>query len=104
MSVSSIMYIPNEFKIKRKSDVEIFINKCMQNNSEYYLKINNELAIFLRKDKDGSVVILAKNGDLHDIFNHLLEMASTKNNVYRITVQDCIWKYRKYINAEWFND
>ena len=103
MNNVSIMCIPNEFKIKRKTDIEIFINKCMQRDSEYYLKINNEFAIFIRKDKDDYVSILEKRGDLYDVFNPLLEMASTKNDVYRINVQDCIWKYRKYINARWFN-
>ena len=104
MNNITIMNIPNGFKIKKKSDIEVFINKCMKNNNEYYLKINEKLALFLRKEKDGSVIILVKNGDLYDLFNPLLEMASTKNNVYRTTVQDCIWKYRKYINAKWFSD
>ena len=100
----SIMCIPCGFKIRRKLDVETFINQCMQKDNEYYLKINKEFALFFRREKDGFVTVLEKRGDLCDMFNPLLEIASTKNNVYRITVQDCIWKYRKYINAEWFND
>ena len=104
MNNITIMCIPNGFKIRRKADIETFINKCMVNNSEYYLKINNELAVFLRKENDNSVSIAEKRWDLYDIFNPLLEVANTNNLSYKETVQDYIWKYRKYINANWFND
>lgn len=98
-----IMSIPWGFKIRKKVDVDTFINECMCTDNEYYLKINNDLALFIRKDKD-SVSIAEKHGDLYDPFNPLLEVANTSNNSYKETVHDYIWKYRKYINAKWFND
>lgn len=100
----SIMTIPCGFKIRKKTDTEIFTNKCMCNDNEYYLKINDDLALFLRKEKDGSVSVLEKRWDLYDPFNPLLEVASTSNDSYKETVHNYIWKYRKHINAKWFND
>lgn len=102
MSVT-IMSIPCGFKIRKKTDIDTFINECMCANNEYYLKINNDLALFIRKDKD-SVSVAEKRWDLHDPFNPLLEVANTSNSSYKETVHDYIWKYRKYINANWFND
>ena len=104
MSNISIMCVPCGFKIKKKIDIEYFIEKCMQKDDEYYFKINNELAVFIRKYKNGCVSVLIKNGDLNDIFNPLLEVANTNNSAYKETVYDYIWKYRKYINAKWFNE
>ena len=100
----TIMSVPCGFKIKKKVDTEYFVRKCMCFNSEYYLKINNELAIFLKKGKDGTVSVAEKRGNLYDLFNPLLEVANTGNPSYKETVYDYVWKYRKYINAKWFND
>ena len=41
---------------------------------------------------------------LKDIFNPLLEVARTKDNCYKKTVEDYIWQNRKYINAKWFKE
>lgn len=99
----TIMTIPCGFKIRSKVDVDKFMNECM-GYGEYYLKINNELAIWITKEKDGSISVAEKIGDLYDIFNPLLEIANTKNKAYKISVRDYLWKNRKYINAKWFND
>ena len=99
----NIMMIPHGFKIRKKADAEKFINECMCKGSSYYLKINSEHAVILEKDEEG-VSVLIKSGDLNDMFNPLLEVAKTKNNCYNETVEDYIWKYRKYINQKWFND
>ena len=104
MTSIAIMNIPCGFKIKKKIDVDIFIDKCMCKGNEYYLKINNDFALFIRKEKDGSISVLEKRWDLYDPFNPLLEVANTSNSAYKETVHDYIWKYRKYINANWFND
>ena len=104
MKSIAIMSIPCGFKIRKKIDVDTFINKCMCKGNEYYLKINNELALFIRKEKDNSVSILEKRWDLYDPFNPLLEVANTSNSSYKETVQNYIWKYRKYINTNWFSD
>lgn len=99
----TIMTIPCGFKIRSKADVDKFMNECM-GYREHYLKINNELAIWITKEKDGSISVAEKIGDLYDIFNPLLEIANTKNKAYKISVRDYLWKNRKYINAKWFND
>lgn len=104
MNSISIMSIPCGFKIRKKVDTEYFANKCMQKDNEYYLIINKDLALFLRKEKDGTVSVLEKRWDLDDPFNPLLEVANTSNPSYKETVYNYIWKYRKYINAKWFND
>ena len=98
----TIMQIPQGFKIKKKADVETFINKCMCNNNRYSIIDENAQLIF-EKDKEGNVSVCLRNGDLNDIFNPSLEIARTKNNCYEHTVQDYIWKFRKAINNEWFN-
>ena len=103
MNGISIMTIPCGFKIKKKTDTEYFVKECMCKGNEYYLKINNDLAIFLRKEKDGTISVLEKRWDLYDPFNPLLEVANTGNTAYKETVYDYVWKYRKYINAKWFN-
>ncbi len=104
MNSIALMCIPCGFKIRRKTDVDKFMNECMCKENEYYLKINNELALFIEKKKDGTITVAEKRWDLYDPFNPLLEVASTNNKAYKETVQNYIWKYRKYINAKWFND
>lgn len=104
MNSVSVMCIPCGFKIKKKVDTETFVNECMCKENEYYIKISDDLAIFLRKEKDGSVSVAEKRLDLYDPFNPLLEVANTSNPSYKETVYDYIWKCRKYINAKWFND
>lgn len=99
----TIMCVPTNFKIKKKTDVDRFVNECMIAGCEYFMKITDEFAVFLDKKKDRSVSVLEKRWDLYNPFNPLLEVASTSNNCYHETVQDYIWKYRKYINATWFN-
>ena len=104
MNDITVMSIPCGFKIKKKTDTEMFVNKCMLKGNEYYLKINENYALILRKEKDGTVSILEKSYDLLDIFNPILEVANTSNRAYKCSVYDYIWKYRKYINEKWFND
>lgn len=102
MNNITIMNIPFGFKIKSKADVDRFMDKLM-GNGEYYVKINNELAIWITKEKDG-VSVAEKRGDLYDMFNPLMEVANTRNNFYKVSVRDYLWKIRKYINAKWFNE
>lgn len=104
MNSFSLMSIPCGFKIRKKLDIDKFMNECMCKENEYYLKINDELALFIEKKKDGTITVAEKRFDLYDPFNPLIEVASTKNKSYKETVQNYIWKYRKYINAKWFND
>lgn len=101
--MTTIMYLPNGFKIRKKSDAACFINECMIAGCTYFLKITEDFALFFEKDKNGTVTVLEKRWDLYNPFNPLLTVADTSNNIYENTVDDYVWKYRKYINAYWFN-
>ena len=98
------MIVPCGFKIKSKVDIDKFMNEIMCKGNEYYIKVNKNFALYIRKEKDGSFSVAEKHGDLYDMFNPLLEVANTKNNSYKISVRDYLWRNRKYINAKWFND
>lgn len=102
MSIT-IMNIPMGFKIRRKADVDVFINKCMCKDSRYSIVYQKDKQLFIDKDKDGNVSVAIRDGDLYDIFNPSIEVARTKDNCYDKTVQDYIWQFRKAINKEWFN-
>ena len=99
----TIMQIPQGFKIRKKADVETFIDKCMCNGNSYSAVDDNGTQVIVEKDKDGNVSVCLRNGDLNNIFNPMLEVARTKENCYKETVQDYIWQFRKAINAEWFS-
>lgn len=103
MNSIGVMKILCGFKIKRKADCEMFINECMQKDNTYMLDISREQRFFLDKDKQGNVSISEKRGDLNDMFNPLIEVASQTNNGYNVTVEDVIWQLRKYINKKWFS-
>ena len=100
----ALMQIPCGFKIRRKIDVEKFINDCMCNDNRYSITVNRNEEIIIEKDKNSNISVAIRNGDLFDIFNPEVEVARTKDNCYDKTVQDYIWKYRKSINKKWFNN
>lgn len=104
MQKVSLMKIPQGFKIKKKVDIDKFINDCMQNDSVYEVVISSEEKIVIEKDKDGNISFKIKLWDIKDPFNPLMEVAATNNTAYENTIEDWIWKYRKYINKKWFND
>lgn len=103
MKISTMRIIPG-FKIRSKVDAQRFIDECMApRNCEYIVVIDQYLALFISKDLEGNVSISEKTGDLKDIWNPTVEITRSKNNCYENTVEECIWKYRKYINRKWFN-
>ena len=104
MSKVTIIRIPHGFKIKSKYDAGVFMNECMVNGHEYYIVTDASIQYVFRKYKDGNISVLYRCGDLHDIFNPLLEIARTKDDCYARCVVDYIWMNRKYINAKWFNE
>lgn len=99
----SIMCIPCGFKIRKKVDCDTFIDRCMQKENSYYI-IHEDQQLIMDKDKAGNVSICVRYGNFHDPFNPALEVARTKDNCYAETVQYYIWKFRKAINAKWFDD
>ena len=100
MSEVQIMMIPHGFKIRKKSDVEVFINECMC-KGDYYIITDTGTQYIFKKYKN-EISVCERIGNLYDPFNPSLEVASTKNNVYEKTVADYVWQNRKYINAKWF--
>ena len=101
--ICSIMCIPSGFKIRKKIDCDTFIDRCMCKGNEDSI-INGETQLILEKDKDGNVSADIRYGDFTDIFNPSLEVACTHKSCYKETVQDYVWKFRKAINAQWFNE
>lgn len=99
----SLMKVPAGFKIKKKVDVNTFINDCMQNGNEYIIMLNAYEIIIIDKKKDGNVSFSVKYGNVRNPFIPSTEIAAT-DSTYKYTVEECIWKYRKYINAKWFNN
>lgn len=98
----TIMQKPQGFKIRKKADIETFINKCMCDGNRYSVIYEDNEQLIIEKDKEGNISVYLKSGDLDNIFNPILEVARTKNNCYDKTVQDYIWQFRKAINAEFF--
>ena len=98
----SLMCIPQGFKIRKKIDCNTFIEKCMCKGNTYSV-IDEDIQLIIEKDKDSNISVAIRHGDLKDIFNPELEVARTKDNCYKETVQDYIWLFRKAINAQWFN-
>lgn len=102
METVTIMMIPHGFKIRKKSDVEVFIKQCLCNGDYYIITDTGEQYIFSKSADEISVCV--RTGDLHDIFNPSLEVATTRHNGYEKTVEDYVWQNRKYINAKWFSE
>ena len=103
MRSCSIMKIPCGFKIRKKVDCDTFINDCMCKDNSYAIVCDN-MQIVISKDNNGNVSVSTRHKDCTNWFDPLLEVARTKDNCYKETVQDYIWKYRKAINAQWFNE
>lgn len=104
MSSLSLICCPAGFKIRKKSDVRRFITNCMINENEYIVRISSDFAVIIEKDSKGNISVGEKIGDLQNIFNPILLIANTKNGSSEEFITDYLWKYRKYINAKWFND
>ena len=99
---TTIMRIPQGFKIRKKSDVKVFMEKCMHEGNRYDIVTDSELQIIFERDKESNYSVSIRSGDLTDMFNPSLEVARTRNNCYKETVEEYIWQNRKYINAKWF--
>ena len=91
-----MILIYNEgFKIRKKDDVNTFINKILQGNGSISIKIDNHELYFITRDKN-HIYISHKIGDIYDMFNP--ELVLPDEQLY-----DTVWKIRKYINQKFFN-
>ena len=100
---TTIMMIPDSFKIRKKADIKTFLDKCMVKGNRYDV-ITEKTQFIFSKDKEGNISVAIRDGDLTDIFNPSVEVARTNNNCYKNTVEDYIWKLRKYINKKFFKE
>jgi hypothetical protein len=98
----TIMQIPHGFKIRKKSDVETFMKKCMCKGNRYDIITDSGIQFIFSRDKDDNFSVLTRTGNLRDMFNPSLEVARTNNNCYKETVIEYIWQNRKYINKKFF--
>ena len=99
MCTVSIWKCPTNFKIKRKSDVYYFLEKCLINKGEYEVIVRPDYCLFIRKDEEKFIEngweVTAKFGDLYDVFNP--EVQLTEEEAIRT-----LWFYRKKINDQFF--
>ena len=98
MSISCMKQL-GDFKIRKKSDIDTLVKKCMCKGSEYYFENDTkDESIYVSVSKDGELKVDIKIGDLRDIFNPLIVICDEKEKY------EYLWKFRKYINRKWFND
>lgn len=83
------------FKIRKKEDVDTFINKVLKNDGFISIKISKNEIYFIHRKKD-YIYISHKIGDVDNIFNP--ELVLPDEQLY-----DTVWKIRKYINQRFFN-
>ena len=83
------------FKIRKKDDVNTFINKILQGNGSISIKIDNHELYFITREKN-HIYISHKIGDIYDMFNP--ELVLPDEQLY-----DTVWKIIKYINQRFFN-
>ena len=89
-----LIYNPG-FKIRKKDDVDIFVNKVLKGDGSISIKIDRHEIYFITREKD-YIYISHKIGDIYDMFNP--ELALPDEQLY-----DTVWKIRKYINQRFFN-
>ena len=90
-----ILMYNHGFKIRKKDDVDIFINKVLRGNGSIFIKINRHEIYFIHREKD-YIYISHKIGDIYDMFNP--ELVLPDEQLY-----DTVWRIRKYINQRYFN-
>ena len=99
MCTVSMWVSPPNFKIKRKSDVYYFLEKCLMNGGEYEVKVRPDFCLFIRKDNEKFIEtgwkVTSKYGDLYDQFNPEIQL--TKDEAIRT-----LWFYRKKVNEKFF--
>lgn len=90
-----ILMYNSGFKIRKKDDVDIFVNKVLKGDGSISIKIDRYEIYFITRKKD-YIYISHKIGDIYDMFNP--EIVLPDEQLY-----DIVWKIRKYINQRYFN-
>lgn len=95
------MFWNNRFLIRRKRDVKKFLNEYFISGTEYTVSVGNTIYI-LRKDLKGKVYIIAKAGEIDDLFAPLIIVAGPdKKSIKDESVEDIVWNLRKSINRQY---
>lgn len=84
------------FKIKAKKDIDTLF-ECLSFGGRYVVNVNKHHIIRIKKDKNGSITVIEKTGNLFDLFNP--ELVIPDNEII-----DYLYKYRKALNNKFFND
>lgn len=87
------MFYRAGFKIRKKIDVEELFDMILNKEEVHRFIVHDRVRIELYRDNDGFWV--ADYGWIDDDWvSFRMEMCA----------YDVVWKYRKYINAQWFSE
>lgn len=91
MMICKMMY-ESGFKIRKKADVEEVLNKVLNRDTFHSFIVHDRVRIELYQEKGKWV---ADYGWIDDEWTSLR---------MEISAFDVVWKYRKFINAQWFSE
>lgn len=86
-----------DFKIKSFEDANYFVNDCLIKGHSYFVKVSKDCAISIEKQLNNHIEIGIKQGNLLDVFNPVLIVPDNE-------MLKTIYKFRKAINAKFFNN
>lgn len=89
------------FKIRNSADVKTFINDIVNPGMEIVITIERDVEIRFSKDRNSYFSVGYRTGNLRDIFNPTVEIASSdvNNKAYERSVDYYVWQWRKYLNT-----
>lgn len=98
-----IMY-QSWFKIRNSADVKTFINDIVKPGIEIVVTVERDVEIRFSKDRNGAFSVGYRKGNLKDVFNPVVEVANNMANkgCYSNSVENYVWKWRKYLNNTLF--
>lgn len=88
------------FKIRNSADVKTFINDIVKPGMEIVVTIERDVEIRFSKDGKSCFSVGYRTGNLGDVFNPTIELASSdaNNKAYERTADYYVWQWRKYLN------
>ena len=88
----------HKYRIKKKADVETFLQKVLVKGCSYYVTdVDGDFDYCIDKDKDGEVILLMRAKRYRgDIFSPYFQ-------VIDVNVAKFIWNNRKLINKMFFS-
>ena len=88
------------FKIRNSADVKTFINDIVNPGMEIVVTVERDVEIRFSKDENNHSSVGYRTGNLRDVFNPTVEIASSdvNNKAYERTADYYVWQWRKYLN------